>query len=308
MSNESILDQIRKEIEKSLTSKYKELENSWNKRKKTLLEDYKKIRPKNLNIVLNNTKIKIGKAFYHNKFEQVLRTVNCNIPVFLTGDAGSGKTTLAEQVANSLNLEFYCISVCIQTSETVFLGYKNANGDYVRTLFREAYEHGGVFLVDEIDNGNPNILSVLNSALANHVCAFPDGMVKKHDNFRLIASGNTIGRGATREYVGRLEMDLATLDRFAVIKIDYDLDIEAASSSPEIAKVVQDIRKIVNNKGIRLVVSPRASMNINKLVIAGMKLKDAVDLCIFKGCDESITTQINSSLFDVIDNLDDMPF
>lgn len=51
--------------------------------------------------------------------------------------------------------------------------------------------------------------------MANNVCAFPDKMVKKHKDFIVCASGNTYGTGADRKYVGRLEIDAATLDRFA---------------------------------------------------------------------------------------------
>lgn len=300
-----IVEQIKIEVSTCLENKYEELNNDFKTHKKELIEELKSIRPKFLRITLKDKEVlevrKPNEAkFYHNKFAQVLKTINANIPVFLTGDAGSGKTTLAEQCAESLNLPFYCISVCIQTSETTFLGYKNANGDYVRTLFREAYEHGGVFLIDEIDNGNPNVLSVLNSALANHVCAFPDGMIFKHDNFRLIASGNTIGRGATREYVGRLEMDLATLDRFAIITIDYDIEIEKAISQPNIVKLIQKIRQIVNDKGIRLVVSPRASINLMKLVNSDIDVKEALELCVFKGCEQSIKEQIWMGLRDEI--------
>lgn len=289
MTSIGIIDEIKKEVVQALDVKGKELEDHW-------IKEVNKYKPGPTNIYLGKTKVKTVKGqFYHYNFGQVLKCVSAAIPVFLTGDAGSGKTTIAEQCAEALGLPYYCRSVCIQTSETEFMGYKNAHGDYVRTLFREAYEHGGVFLIDEIDNGNPNVLSVLNAALANSICAFPDAMIKKHDNFRMIASGNTIGRGATREYVGRLEMDLATLDRFAVITIDYDEKIETILSKEDVAKKVQAIRKQIHDKGIRLVVSPRASINISKLLKIGVSYEDAVDLCIFKGCDKSIKNQIEKS-------------
>ena len=43
----------------------------------------------------------------HQKFDSVLKYVKRNIPVFLTGPAGSGKNVLCEQVAKVLGLEFY---------------------------------------------------------------------------------------------------------------------------------------------------------------------------------------------------------
>ena len=107
-------------------------------------------------------------------------------------------------------------------------GYMDATGDYVRTAFRNAFEHGGVFLFDEVDNGNANALGVVNSALANGSMAFPDGMVKRHPDFLCVASANTYGRGADRQYVGRQALDAAFMDRFEVIHVDYDEALEEA--------------------------------------------------------------------------------
>jgi cobaltochelatase CobS len=103
----------------------------------------------------------------------------------------------------------------------------NATG-YVSTEFRKAFEFGHVFNLDEIDHANPNVLGVLNSALANKQMAFPDGMVTRHDNFIVVASGNTFGTGATAQYVGANPIDAATKDRFAVMEIHYDEAIEDA--------------------------------------------------------------------------------
>ena len=52
-------------------------------------------------------------------------------------------------VAKALGRTFYFTGAV----DNVFKlnGYMDANGNYVRTSFREAYEWGGVFLFDEID-------------------------------------------------------------------------------------------------------------------------------------------------------------
>ena len=58
-------------------------------------------------------------------------------------------------------------SVCLTTSESKLLGYNGvSDGKYVRSPLPEAYEFGGVFLLDEIDLGNPGILAVLNQLMA----------------------------------------------------------------------------------------------------------------------------------------------
>ena len=94
----------------------------------------------------------------HKVFASVLNDVKLNIPAMLVGPTGSGKSTLLDQVAKKLNLAYYPMSVNGQTAEYHIVGYKNANGDYIRTAFRDAYEKGGLFSFEEIDAGNPNVL------------------------------------------------------------------------------------------------------------------------------------------------------
>lgn len=229
----------------------------------------------------------------HKQFPDVLKAIGAGLNVFLVGEAGSGKTHLVEQCAKTLSLPFYCISVCAQTSASVLLGYMNANGKYVRTLFREAYENGGVFLLDEIDNGNPNVLSVLNSAMANGVCAFPDKMVQKHKDFIVCASGNTYGTGADRKYVGRLEIDAATLDRFAFIELQYDEMLERETCGNEkVAELIQYLRANAKKLQLRHIISPRASISVSRLVAADSTVEMALKSCVFKSMDDATITKV----------------
>lgn len=237
-------------------------------------------------------------ATTHKQFKDVLTAISAGLNVFLVGEAGAGKTHLVEQCAESLKLPFYCTSVCAQTTASVLMGYMNANGEYVRTLFRDAYENGGIFLLDEIDNGNPNVLAVLNSAMANSVCAFPDKMVKKHPDFILCASGNTYGTGADRRYVGRLEIDGATLDRFVFIELKYDEALERTICGNEsVANLIQYLRGNARRMQMRHIISPRASMFVAKLVRAGTPLMDALQACVFKGMSEEEISKVKGEKF-----------
>lgn len=224
----------------------------------------------------------------HKETAFVLSALNAGLHPFLVGGAGSGKTTIAEKCSEALKLDFGAISVCGQTTQTSLLGYMNASGNYIRTKFRDIYENGGIFLLDEIDNGNPNVLAVLNSALSNDYCSFPDGMIKKHINFKLIASGNTYGTGADRQYVGRNELDSATLDRFVIIEIDYDekLENQIVNCKP-VTEFVQFIRKTIKEKNIRHIVSPRASIAIYKLAQSKINLDKIIEAVIWKGLPET---------------------
>ena len=148
----------------------------------------------------------------HKMFDPVLQIAALGINQMLVGPAGSGKTTLAAQVAQALNLEFY-FTGALQTKYDI-IGFIDGNGIYHRTAFRNAFENGGVFLWDEIDSSDARAMVAFNSALENDTADFPDGNVKRHPDFISIASANTFGRGADRMYIGRNHLDAATLDRF----------------------------------------------------------------------------------------------
>lgn len=212
-------------------------------------------------IFINNEAKAAVTGRQHNKLAQVLRYVQIRQSLYLYGPAGTGKTQLAETAAQAVNLPFYPISVCGQTTKSDLLGYTTANGSYIETIFRTAYENGGVFLLDEIDNGNPNVTAVLNSALANGVCTFPDKVVKRHPDFICIAAANTFGTGASAEYIGRNPIDAATLDRFKQIFVDYDEELEM-ELFPNAAAIVQKLRKAM--KGERVVISMRKTALLEK--------------------------------------------
>lgn len=247
---------------------------------------------KTVEVKINESEpVKVG--FTHFKFEDILLTSTARLHSYLVGPAGSGKTHTCEQVAAALNLTFGCISVCAQSSKTDLLGYQSVTtGDYISTEFRKAYEFGGVFVLDEIDNGNPNIISVLNSALSNGVCAFPDGMINKHEDFVLIACANTYGTGADRMYVGRNQLDAATLDRFVIIDFPYDEKLELAIAPNEkFTKFVQSVRAELKNE--RVVISPRASIKGGKLLNAGMNIETVIDMVIKAGLSQEMKNRVD---------------
>lgn len=222
----------------------------------------------------------------HNQFENLLKITGAGQAVLLVGPAGTGKSHAAELVADTLDMPFRAISVGSQTSKSDLVGYMTATGDYVRTQFREAYEHGGLFLLDEADAGNSNVLILLNAALSNGQMAFPDQMVKAHPRFRMVATANTYGNGASRQYVGRNQLDAATLDRFAVLDWNIDDRVEAtlAGTSAEGKRwllVVRAVRKrVVDELELRVVISPRATQRGALLLAAGIPFEEVLRIAL----------------------------
>lgn len=220
----------------------------------------------------------------HFEFERILKTIHARVPIALVGPAGSGKTTMVYNVAKSIGMPFASQSVSAQSTTFDFFGYKNAKGEYVSTLFREKYEKGGIFLLDEFDAGNPNVLAALNQATANVVAPFPDKMVEKHKDFIIVMAGNTYGSGGTIDYVGRNKIDAATLDRFAFIYIAYDENLETTVSvNKDWCKRVQSFRRLVEKKKVRAIISPRATFNGERLLASGISQKQVEEMVIYKG-------------------------
>lgn len=264
------------ETRKRISSSVEKLLNQWGIDKNV----------RQLEVSVNNKPaVKVGKIHY--KYDLVLKCMMARTNVALVGAAGSGKTTTVAKAALALELPFYSKSVSAQTGAHEFFGYQDATGTYIRTLFREAYENGGVFLLDEFDAGNPNVLAALNQATANEHCAFADGMIPKHEDFICVMAGNTFGHGANSEYVGRNKIDAATLDRFAFIDFPYDEDLEhALAPNKAWCKKVQAFRKKVVTKKIRTVISPRATIIGGQLLANGVSEKDVMELVIFKGLNQ----------------------
>lgn len=222
------------------------------------------------------------KGVTHEAFEKVLNLVNLDIPVFLSGAAGTGKNVICKQVAEALGLDFYFTNAV--TQEYQLKGFIDANGKYHETQFYKAFTYGGLFFLDEIDGSIPETLIILNAAIANKYFDFPTGKTYAHPDFKVIAAGNTVGTGADIEYTGRFQLDASSLDRFALLEINYSKTIQEAitNGNIDLCKFAEKFRQIVNSVGVRCVCSYRALERISKLENT-FDLSEALKISLTKG-------------------------
>ena len=246
---------------------------------------------------------------YHQIFDALRMAVAAKVNVFLVGPAGSGKTTVAKQVAHSLGLRFHFNGAI--HSEYKLTGFRDAQGRVHRTAFRNAFECGGVYLFDEIDASQPAALLAFNAALANGMFDFPDRNVQAHPNFRCIAAANTWGKGATMDYVGRNALDAATMDRFAMLEMRYDASLErrmahlASNDYIDLAEawleLVQKTRSLCHDHDLRHIVSPRATQQGLSLLVGGITAEGATIMVLRRGMEDTSWGRIRPRIHTLIE-------
>ena len=92
--------------------------------------------------------------------------------------------------------------------------------------------------------------------------------------------------GADEEYSGRMVIDQATLDRFAIIDFDYDRNIEnqLTKGNDQLIDFVRELRKEAKEKGIRATFSYRCLTMVTKLEKV-LDLEDVIKIAVMKGLD-----------------------
>lgn len=222
------------------------------------------------------------------EFAKVLRRAAAGVNQLLVGPAGCGKTHLAAQVAQALQRPFASVSCSAGMSESALQGWLLPTGDggsfeYVESDFVRIYENGGVFLLDEIDAADENMLLWLNQALANGRFNLPQRVgrteVIRHPDFVCIAAANTYGKGGTAVYAGRNQLDEATIDRFraGTLALDYDAEFEKQAVNPELLAWARQVRDCITRNQMRRVLSTRFLLDSTKLMAAGESLDEVKD-------------------------------
>lgn len=200
--------------------------------------------------------------------EQLKRLIEAGMRnIWMVGPAGCGKSTMARMTAKELNLPYLCISCGIGTSATEFLGYKYPTRE--STKFVEYYAKPSIILIDEMTALDPAVGQVLNAALANDEIETTTGLVSRNPECIIIATSNTFGSGASRQYVANNQLDASTIDRFigGIIEVDYSVDYES-QYDVDVVNYVWKLRECIKACNIRRIASTR-------MIQSGTRMKKA---------------------------------
>ena len=222
---------------------------------------------------LDGSVVKVDGAS-HDCLEDVIQLAKARENILLVGPAGSGKTTLAGQVAKALDLRFAHISLSGGVSETNLTGTLlpiKAGGQfaYVSVAFVDLYENGGVFLLDDLGGASADTMLCINSALANgsmrveHKIESPE--IKRHKDFVCIGATNVTHASAS--YTGQEAIDLSVLDRFVTgtVTMDYSEMLEEKLIDDDVLLWGRKIRQKIADKKIEgRIMSTRALVGFTK--------------------------------------------
>ncbi len=240
----------------------------------------------------------------HHAFPTLMRVVQTRLPngrrimPWLVGPAGTGKTKAASGVADALGVPLALIGT--MTDAFQVLGYMDARGAYVSTPFRQAWEFGGVILLDESDRADAHATVALLGGLDSGTMQFPDARVPMHADCIIIAAGNTSGTGATAQFRAAKAQDSAYADRFVFLDWPHDDALESAlSTHAEWLRYVRAVRQEVRARKLPeqgFDVTTRATLDGQSLLAAGVDVSTVVDMAVRRRMPATTWNEIASAV------------
>ncbi|MET2951252.1 MoxR family ATPase [Vibrio owensii] len=224
-----------------------------------------------------------------------LMGIELNIPTYIWGHAGVGKSTFWENIAAATNRRLRRVQHTPNTEECHIVGQYvvkhiedpktgelKAKTEFELGELPLAMLKGDIYMADEYDRAYPNVLSVYQAVLegkALHIKEAPPEFryIRPHKNFRFVATGNTNGSGdETGLYQATVVQDAATFERFGIVeKILYmPPKKETAIIMRKTGLVEADAKKIVDfavkiresyPTEVSLTMGPRVLINIAKI-------------------------------------------
>lgn len=248
-----------------------------------------------------------GYVFNETTLKYIMLGIESNLNVYLWGHKGSGKSEMFEQISARTNRPMIRIQHTVNTEESHIVGMwtvKDGKTVFELGALALAMKHGWLYLADEYDFAMPSVLSVYQAVLDGKPLIIKEAdeenrIIKPHENFRFVATGNTNGSGdETGLYQGTTIQNSANYDRFGVVIYqDYmpeEKEVEiivkktklAKSQAKNLAKFAKMVRDSYASGKVSDTISTRALVNS---ALLGKRLN-----CIRTGIDLSFANKLSS--------------
>jgi cobaltochelatase CobS len=240
-----------------------------------------------------------GYIFNIEMLKTVLLGLEGRYPTYLWGHAGTGKTTIFEQVCAYTKRPMIRVQHTRNTEESHVVGqWTVKDGQTVFELgpLPYAMKYGLTYLADEYDFAMPAVTALYQPVLEGKPLVIKEAdlanrIVKPHPMFRFVATGNTNGTGdETGLYAGTLIQNAANYERFAIVdevkypeeKIEIGILMSQGGVTKEHAtqmvKFGNMVREAFIAGKIGLPVSPRALINSCKMALRRGSFRTGVTL------------------------------
>ena len=227
-----------------------------------------------------------GYVYDTDELKNVILALELNIPCYVWGHKGAGKTELMEQIAARTNRGCIRVQHTVNTEESHIVGQwtvKDGATKFELGPLPLAMINGWLYLADEYDFGLPSVLSVYQAVLEGKSLMIKEAdsenrIIKPHPNFRFGATGNTNGSGdETGLYQGTNVQNSANYDRFGMVihkqymkKVDESkiLQNQVGLTKEDADKLVDFaalVREAYDGAKISDVISPRTLIYASKI-------------------------------------------
>lgn len=257
-----------------------------------------------------------GYVYELDNLKNVMLALELNMPLYVWGHAGTGKTTLLEQICARTTRPMLRVQHTVNTEESHVVGQWVARGGETHFELGPlalAMKHGWVYLADEYDFALPSVLAVYQPVLEGKSLVIKEAdaanrIIRPHPNFRFMATGNTNGCGdETGLYQGTSIQNAANYDRYGMViqvrymKPELEQRILVNQSGIDLAdaKKIVDfanrVRESYDGNKISSTISPRTLINAAKLGLRRGSFRTGVGL--------SFTNKLSRVDREVVDGL-----
>lgn len=210
--------------------------------------------------------------------KKIIIGLQLNMPTYLWGFHGTGKTTILQQANARLMRSFMRVQHTINMQESDITGQwtvRDGSTEFQLGPLPLCMLNGWTYCADEYDFAMPSVTAVYQPVLEGQSLLIKDApkmwrKIEPHPNFRFCATGNTNGIGdETGLYQGTLMQNAANYSRFRITEEVQYMDKEIETSiimaradlrKPEAERIVKfanDVRELFRSGKISMTISPR---------------------------------------------------